>query len=108
MSNIESLYSKKFKTEKDEVSFMAKSKKLHLLLGERENVSRFTLSLKCQKEFIAVFSTNGQSGNSFEIPTFEGETYKLTFTTAGQLTSDSNNAMNSSPSSACVSAIWEQ
>ncbi|MDO6565833.1 hypothetical protein Q4561_02065 [Alteromonas sp. 1_MG-2023] len=108
MSNIESLYSKKFKAEKDEVSFTAKSKKLHLLLEERENVSRFTLSLKGQKEFIAVFSTNGQSGNFFEIPTFEGETYKLTFTTAGQMTSDSNDEMKSSPSSASVSAIWEQ
>jgi hypothetical protein len=108
MSNIESLYSKKFKASEDEVSFTAKSKKLHLLLEEKENISMLTLSLKGQKGFFSVFHTNGQTGNVFEIPTFEGETYKLTLSSAGQMTRDSNKVMKDCASSASVSALWGQ
>tara|TARA_R110001583_G_scaffold126232_2_gene277825 strand:+ start:3776 stop:4102 length:327 start_codon:yes stop_codon:yes gene_type:complete len=107
MSNIETLYSKEFKGNEANFTFEAKSKKLHLMIEEQSNISCLSLSLKGKKQHVHIRSFYTKDGPVFEFPTFEGETYQVTISSAGELGRNDKDEQFEKPLSATISAIWE-
>lgn len=107
MSNIETLYSKTFTGREDSFSFQAKSETLNLLVEERQNISQINIHLKGKKQKLHILGVHSNSENIFKIPTFEGETYLIEMSSAGELGRDEKDAQFERTSMATISAIWE-